>query len=93
MSNLYYNFIYMCCRGMSKYEIRDPTKIGGMKIREGSDNNKKGCLSTRAKFMLLGLFIITLVSVIVILSILLAYKEKVSFNFIVQSYPSFCMIE
>ena len=59
---------------MSKYEIGGSA---GMKMREGSNSDKKGCLSTRAKFMLLGLLIITLISVIVVLAILIAYKDKV----------------
>ena len=59
---------------MSKYEIGGSA---GMKMREGSNSDKKGCLSTRAKYMLLGLLIITLISVVVVLAILIAYKDKV----------------
>ena len=68
---------------MSKYEIGGSA---GMKMREGSNSDKKGCLSTRAKFMLLGLLIITLISVIVVLAILIAYKDKVGTRNVIINY-------
>ena len=73
---------------MSKYEIGGSA---GMKMREGSNSDKKGCLSTRAKFMLLGLLIITLISVIVVLAILIAYKDKVGVKHIMHQ-PFFTLL-